>query len=122
MKMQKIKKVTLFFPSAIFSTHYTCVLFFRQQNKVQLIRRGYYRSSDNIVILRLNADISRQQFAVAVRIPVALAAQYDGPVGGTIVGQWDGVGEFHLDGLPREGDGVAVPLPVVQAEGVYFDG
>ena len=95
---------------------------FRQQNKLQLTRRSRYRAPNKVVAFRFDVDIRRQQLVVSVRVPVALAPQHNGPVGGAVVGQRNRVGKLNLDGLPCEDDGVAVPLPVAQAEGVYLDG
>lgn len=56
-----------------------------EQDEVQVERRLRLAAADKVIAIGRLAYISHQQLTVAVRVPVTLASQDDGPVGGAVV-------------------------------------
>ena len=85
-------------------------------------RRLPFRAANDVIVVRRDVDLRRQQFTVGMRVPVALATQHDGAVGGAVVGERQTVGGVDLDGGFRIGGGfVGVEIKARYPQRVALD-
>ena len=66
-------------------------------------RRLPFRAANDVIVVRRDVDLRRQQLAIAVWVPVALASQNNGTIGCAVIGKRQGIGGIDLDGLSRIG-------------------
>ena len=83
--------------------HLASIFVLRQQNKMDVERRLPFRAANDVIVVRRDVDLRRQQLAIAVWVPVALASQNNGTIGCAVIGKRQGIGGIDLDGLSRIG-------------------